>query len=62
MQFKTQEQRFKETFEQKITSSVEFEYVKKDLIISWDELFMGLALLEKKFINLNDKQPDSKVE
>ena len=62
MQFKTQEQRFKETFEQKITSSVEFEYVKKDLIISWDELFMGLALLEKKFIILNDKQPDSKVE
>ena len=62
MQFKTQEQRFKETFEQKITSSVEFEYVKKYLIISWDELFMGLALLEKKFIILNDKQPDSKVE
>ena len=50
------------TLQQRLTSSVEFGDVKKDLIISWDELFMGLALLEKIFINLNDKDPSKKVE
>ena len=50
------------SLQQRLTSSEEFGDVKKDLIISWDELFMGLALLEKKFINLNDKKPKRKVE
>ena len=50
------------SLQQRLTSSDEFGDVNKDLIISWDELFMGLALLEKKFINLNDKDPSKKVE
>ena len=49
------------TLQKRLTSSVEFGGINMDLVISWDELFMGLALLEKKFINLNDKKPDRKV-
>ena len=50
------------TLQKRLTSSVELGDINMDLVISWDELFMGLALLEKKFINLNDKDPSKKVE
>ena len=50
------------TLQKRLTSSDECGVINMDLVISWDELFMGLALLEKKFINLNDKKPSSKVE
>ena len=50
------------SLQHRLKSSVKSTVVNNDLVISWDELFMGLALLEKKFVNLNDKKPDSKVE
>ena len=50
------------TLQKRLTYSKEHGDINMDLVISWDELFMGLALLEKKFINFNDKKPSSKVE
>ena len=49
------------TLQKRLTSSKDNGDNYMDMVISWDELFMGLALLEKKFINLNDKKPNSKV-
>lgn len=37
------------------------EKAQPDKYITWDELFMGLALLEHVYSNVGDKVPDAKV-
>ena len=43
------------------TNSTETRIADRDRTLFWDEFFMGLALLEKKYNNDSDNVPNAKV-